>query len=268
MVLHALPPPALPPLVLEQPAPALAHSSALAADVHRSVDRFVRGDGPPVITLASARRAAPAFAPTAEYQREKAWAEAHGVPVPAGRVTVVAKRRGDDARTPRYQDDLVVFKRDGSVEHFAGSTKPAQPPREGSRLVPDVDRDGDKDLGMIRPGVYSARGPHLFGLPGEKRPAFKVLSQGRDSVPAWRDLDGDGRFSQREKDLSEQRGYRLGMVRIHYGFDAGGTTLGDQRYSGAWSVGCQNVPYGDLDRFVAAVGGRSASFTYAVVEDR
>jgi hypothetical protein len=267
MPIYALPPPALPPLVLEQPAPALAHGSAMAADVHRSVDHFVRGGGAPVVTLASARREV-AFAPTAEYRREKAWAEAHGVDIPAGRVTVVAKRRGDDARTTRYEDDLVVFKRDGTVEHFAGSTKPAQPPREGSRLVPDVDRDGRKDLGMVRPGEYTAVGPHVFGLPGDKRPAFKVLSGGRDSVPAWRDLDGDGRFSSQEKDTSEARGYRLGMVRIHYGFDARGTTVGDQRYSGAWSVGCQNVPYGDLERFVAAVGGRSATFKYAVVEDR
>ncbi len=272
-----LPPAILERPVIERPAPTLDHATPLEAAVHRSVDAFLAGDRtastiPIVVASADVPEARPAvgraaFTPTAEYQREKAWAEAHGVRIPAGKVTVVAKRRGADARTTQYQDEIVVFQKNGAVARFAATTKPAQEPRAGSALVPDVNGDGQKDLGMVRPGVYSAVGPWSFGLPGDKRASFKVVQGGRDSLPAWRDLDGDGRFSDAEKRTSEARGYRIGAVRIHYGFDPQGTTIGGDRYSGAWSVGCQNIAYGDLDRFVAAVGGRSASFTYAIVDD-
>lgn len=280
-VVLAPPPPLMPPLVIEQPAPALeTHATPLEAAVSRSVDAFLAGDRSSVlpIVLASADSDAKprvtaaavgrtAFAPTAEYQREKAWAQAHGVTITPGKVTVVAKRRGADARTTQYQDEMVVFQKNGQIARFTATTKPAQEPRAGSALVPDVDGNGQKDLGMVRPGVYQASGPWSFGLPGDKRSSFRVTQGGRDSTPAWRDLDGDGRFSDSEKRTSEARGYRIGAVRIHYGFDPGGTDIDGQRYSGAWSVGCQNIPYGDLDRFVAAVGGRSASFTYAIVDD-
>lgn len=206
---------------------------------------------------------------SAEYLRERAWAEAHGVTITPGRVTVVAKRRGSDARSTRYEDELVVFMKDGTIARFTGTTKPAQAPRDGSRLVPDVNGDGKKDLGLMRPGHYLAVGPHSFGGQiGYPRPAFRVLQDGRDSVPAWRDTDGDLSFSAAEKRASERRGDRLGLVRIHVGFDPGGTVVAGQRWSGPWSVGCQNVVDSQLDDFVSAVGGPRAKFRYWIVEDR
>lgn len=214
---------------------------------------------------------APRVKLSAEYQRERAWAEARGVTITPGRVTVVAKRRGGDARSSRYEDELLVFMKDGTLARFSGTTKPAQAPREGSRLVPDVNGDGKKDLGLMRPGHYLAVGPHTFGGQiGYPRPAFRVLHNGRDSVPAWRDTDTDGdlSFSPEEKRASERRGDRLGLVRIHVGFDPGGTVVAGQRWSGPWSVGCQNVVDSQLDEFVSAVGGPKAKFRYSIVEDR
>ena len=203
------------------------------------------------------------------YTTEKAWAEAHGVIVAAGVTTVVAKRIGADERTTEYQDVYDVFKADGTLATFTGSTRPAQPaPDDGS--VPDVDGNGTPDLGILRPGIYTARGDIEFGLTDYERPAFHVLYEGRDGLPAWRDLDGDGVFSAGEKSLSVSRGYLITEVLIHYGFDPDGTTFGDgwgTQY-GAWSVGCQNIPYSYLDSFISAVGGAGETFTYAVIEDQ
>lgn len=197
---------------------------------------------------------------------EKAWAEAHGVPVPADKVTVVAKRRGDEITTD-FKDEIVVFTKDGTVERFLGTTRPSQLVNPAGKLVPDVDGDGKKDLGTPRPGIYRASGPWSWGVLGQSAPAFRLLDHGRDSLPAWRDLDGDGAFSPAEKAKSEARGYRIGDVRIHYGFDSDGTIVDGTIYSGPISVGCQNIQLSDLPRFLKAVGGAAATFDYAIVED-
>jgi hypothetical protein len=219
---------------------------------------------PPAATTAAP---APATPPT-EYEVEKAWAEAHGVVIEPNKTTVVGKRRGNDARTDKYEDSLVVFKADGTLVSFVGTTKPAQMPSPGSAVVPDVDADGRKDLGIVRPGVYRAHGSVTYGLPGHERAAFKVTTeQDEGGLPAWRDLTGDGVFSAPEKMLSEQRNYVITGIYIHYGFAPAGTTLGVDTFIGPWSVGCQNVQYKELDSFVQAVGGADATFRYAIVDD-
>lgn len=203
-----------------------------------------------------------------DYEAEKAWAAARGFTVPAGEVTVIGQRRGADARSTKYEDTLVVFRADGTVVRFEGTTKPAQMPNPQSSVVPDVDKDGRKDLGIVRPGVYEARGSVTFGIPGHKRPAYKVYTDaGSTSLPAWRDLTGDGVYSDAEKSTSEQRAYTIGGIYIHYGFDTTGTTIDGAKYVGPWSVGCQNVKYAELDAFITAVGGEDAVFTYAILEE-
>lgn len=128
--------------------------------------------------------------------------------------------------------------------------------------------DGRRDLGVVRPGIYEARGNEDFGLPGHERDAFRVYTtDGKTALPAWRDTSGDGAFSAAEKTTSETKDHRITGILIHYGFAPNGTKLGKDTYVGPWSVGCQNVMYADLDAFVAAVGGASAKFTYAIVED-
>jgi hypothetical protein len=210
---------------------------------------------------------APPPAPTeTDYQKEKAWAEAHGVTIDPGKTIVVAKRRGDDARAEHYQDEMVVF-RNGTVVRFVASTKPAQMPNPAG-TVPDVDDDGRRDLGIVRPGIYEARGNESFGLPGHERQAFRVFTlAGERGLPAWRDTSGDGVFSAAEKNASEASNHRITGILIHYGFAPTGTKLGADTYVGPWSVGCQNIIYGELDQFVQAVGGPAATFRYAIVED-
>lgn len=227
---------------------------------------------PPPATQSPAPQPAPepitAPPSASDYDKEKTWAEAHGVPIPAGKVTVVAKRRGSDARSEQYQDEMVVFRPDGTIARFVATTKPAQMPSPGSSVVPDVNGDGRKDLGIVRPGIYEAKGNEWFGIDGYERRAFRVLTtSGSGALPAWRDTSGDGVFSAKEKQAAEQLGYKITGVLIHYGFAPNGTTLGQDTYVGPWSVGCQNVPYAELDRFIQAVGGASASFTYAIVQE-
>lgn len=228
-------------------------------------DRPATGSPP---AAAPAPAPTPVAAPESELAKEKAWAEARGVTFEPGKVTVVAKRRGADARSERYDDEILVFRADGALERFVATTKPAQMPSPGSSVVPDVNGDGRKDLGVARPGIYVAKGNEWFGLEGYERRAFRVQTKdGNGYLPAWRDTSGDGVFSAKEKQEAETKNYRISGVLIHYGFAPGGTTLGKDTYVGPWSVGCQNVPYGDLDRFVAAVGGAAATFTYAILQD-
>jgi hypothetical protein len=127
-------------------------------------------------------------------------------------------------------------------------------------------RPAPSSASLVRPAL-ERRAPQawLGALIQDSDPC--LLDHGRDSLPAWRDLDGDGEFSDEEKAKSEARGYRIGAVRIHYGFDADGNIVDGAIYSGPVSVGCQNIQLSDLPRFLEAVGGTSASFDYALVED-
>jgi len=235
---------------------------ASGTDATQPSDPAAPPPAPPATTSA-----APA-PPPSDYEVEKAYAEAHGVVIEPGKVTVVAKRRGADALSTTYDDTLVVFRSDGTIARFAGTTKPAQMPVPGSSIVPDVDGDGRKDLGIVRPGVYRAHGGTSYGVPGYERSAFKVTTETDDpDLPAWRDLTGDGVYSASEKMLAEQRSYTIDGIYIHYGFAPAGTTLGADTYIGPWSVGCQNVQYKELDDFVQAVGGADATFRYAIVHD-
>lgn len=66
-----------------------------------------------------------------DYDKEKLWAEAHGVAVPAGKTVVIGKRRGGENRAEVYQDEIVVLRSDGTVVRFVASTKP-----RSSRIPP------------------------------------------------------------------------------------------------------------------------------------
>jgi hypothetical protein len=185
-------------------------------------------------------------------------------------VTVIGLRNdstADKKSGSTYEDQMVVLKKDGTTATFTANTKPAQQPgTPGS--APDVNGDHQPDLGMARPGNYKAYGNRSFA----GRPAYQVSSTpGKDEVPAWRDTDHDGKFSPEEKQASETRGDKLSAVRIHVGFDEGGSQVQGKdgkpiSGSGPWSIGCQNVPSSKIDEFVDAVGGQKANFNYSVVE--
>jgi hypothetical protein len=210
---------------------------------------------------------APAPPLSEAYKTEKIWAEARKVTVEPGKVSVVAKRKGATKRSMVYEDEFVVFQADGNITRFIGTTKPAQMPRAESSVVPDVDKDGRKDLGIVRPGTYVAHGSVTYGIPDYERTAFKIkMADGDGYLPAWRDLSGDGVYSDDEKTTAVQRDYKISGIYIHYGFADSGTKLGSTTYNGPWSVGCQNIKYAELDAFVAAVGGADAQFQFSIVD--
>lgn len=178
----------------------------------------------------------------------------HGGEVnPGGLPTVLGMRAvapGAGVSSSRlYDDTLVVLTREGRVHEFRGATHPAQ---RASSLSPDANRDGRGDVGMIRPGNY------LAGPNGDHRgrPSFHVKTlNGSGRLPGWRDTNQDGRYSDAERAASERRGDTLSEVLFHRGTE-----------DSPISIGCQTLPAGEYERFLRAVGGPSARFTYTLVD--
>ncbi len=136
----------------------------------------------------------------------------------------------------------------GHVRTFAGSTHPGQ---TRSSLSPDVNRDGVGDVGRIRDGTFRAvaNGDHNGAA------SFHVRTQGGSGrLPGVRDTNHDGVFSDAESRASAARGDTLGEVLLHRPADNGNVR----------SIGCMNVA--DWGGFVAAVGGRGASFDFTLVD--
>jgi hypothetical protein len=155
----------------------------------------------------------------------------------------------DTSAGPRYDDTLVVL-RAGQVTELNVSTHPWL---MASNHVPDVNRDGAGDVGLVRPGRYSvvAR-PSSRDIVGQ--PTFHVTVAGADAIPAWRDTDHDGVISDLERTASESRGDLMTAILFHVGGDAAPA-----------AVGCQVQAADSHRRFVAALGGRVA-FDYVLVD--
>lgn len=175
---------------------------------------------------------------------------------PNGQATVLGLR-GVDANgnhhsttfNKNYDDTFVVLKPNGTVEEFRGSThsNPRYQPR-----APDANGDGRGDLGMIRAGNYKVvpNGPHV----GAASYHVRTLG-GSGNLPAYRDTNQSNTISQAEKDAARARGY----VQTEILFHQSGT-------SDNGSMGCQTLSSADYNRFIQAVGGSRASFTYTLVE--
>jgi hypothetical protein len=152
-----------------------------------------------------------------------------------------------------FDDLAVVLPADGGPSVFLeASTHPFE--REGVAGVPDVDQDGARDVGMIRPGRYLAkgRGARLTG----GHPAFDVTTpEGSGALPGIRDTNHDGVFSAEEDDASTRRGDRITAILFHRA-DGGAPP----------AVGCQVFSPEGIDRLTELVGGRAATFDYLLVE--
>ncbi len=175
---------------------------------------------------------------------------AHGGAVnPGGQPTVLGIRHVGGAST-RYGDRFIVLTANHKVRMFTGSTHPGQ---SSSSLSPDVNGDGVGDVGMLRPGSYRvvANGPH------KGKPSYHVVSRttGSDAIPGFRDTNHDGRYSGAEKSASKRRGDRVSEILFHVGL-----------WGSPSSIGCQNLPPDQIDRFVSAVGGPGASFSFTLID--
>ncbi|MFZ5446342.1 MAG: peptidoglycan-binding domain-containing protein [Myxococcota bacterium] len=173
---------------------------------------------------------------------------AGGEVCPNGQPTVLGLRQGVGGSTRRYDDQFIVLTPDGRVQRFSGATHPGQ---NSSRASPDVTGDGQGDVGMIRPGNYRVvpNGDHAGA------PSFHVRTlEGSGNLPGWRDTNHDGSFSDRERTGSESRRDTLNGVLFHQGGSNSPT-----------SIGCQTMSPAEYRRFLDAVGGPRASFTYTLV---
>jgi len=173
---------------------------------------------------------------------------AGGEVCPNGQPTVLGLRNVTGA-SRQYDDQFVVLKPNGTVERFSGATHPGQ---RTSTMSPDVNRDGRGDVGTIRPGNYKVvpNGPHGGA------PSFLVETlSGSGHIPGWRDTNHDGTYSADERARSEARGDTLSGILFHQG-----------NASSPRSIGCQTLSSNDYQRFLHAVGGRSARFTYTLVQ--
>lgn len=173
---------------------------------------------------------------------------AGGEVCPNGQPTVLGLRQGVGGSTRRYEDTFVVLTPDGHVKRFGGATHPGQ---NSSTASPDVTGDGRGDVGMIRPGNYRVvpNGEHAGAA------SFHVRTLGGSgNLPGWRDTNHDGTFADRERAGSESRGDTLSGVLFHQG-----------NSNTPSSIGCQTMSPAEYRRFLDAVGGSRASFTYTLV---
>jgi len=203
-----------------------------------------------------AATSAPAALGSDAYRIYADLARAEGADPRPGTVTVIGLRglsvNGETHATTFakvFDDTLVVLRADGTVDRFAAATHPHFATDESG--PPDVDGDGARDVGIIRPGVFDVI-PRDRPIAGQ--PTWQVTRGGKDGLPGWRDTNHDGVIDDAERAASEARGDKLTAVLFHQG-------EGDAPAA----IGCQVLPASAMKAFVASVGARS-KFRYVLVE--
>lgn len=175
--------------------------------------------------------------------------EAGGKLHPDGMPSVLAIRFQTHIK-PAYDDLIVVLTADKKVTVLDGATHPSV--HSLPNFMRDVNGDGLHDVGMIRPGNY-------VGVPNGKWLgdwSFRLLTtSGREDLPGWRNTKRDGDYSREEIRASERRGDTVDGILIHRGHE-----------KGAFSVGCNTLSPDNLKKFVSAVGGENAKFTYTLID--
>jgi hypothetical protein len=187
------------------------------------------------------------------------FARGHGVTTASSRALVIGIRGQDKSGKkhptvvgPTFDDRLVVVPASGSVVTLDASTHPFETHGTIKSGIPDVDNDGEADVGMIRPGVYSVkRRDASQNILGE--PTFRVLTpSGSDKLPGFRNTDHDDTYSAAERSASESRGDVLTAVLFH-----------DGEQGAPIAVGCQVLRKGDMHSLAALVGDQ---FDYLLVD--
>lgn len=149
-----------------------------------------------------------------------------------------------------FDDTFVVLRSNKTVERYHGSTHPFEV--SGVAGVPDIDGDGQPDIGLIRPGTYAvkAREKTIANLA-----SYLVTTGGKNSVSSWRDTNHDGVIDEQERESGESRGTVSTDILFHQG--EGGAPP---------AVGCQVLSAEEMPKFIRAVGGAKANFAYVLVD--
>jgi len=156
--------------------------------------------------------------------------------------------------TRAYDDLFVVLTKDHRVLLLAGSTHPFETRMPAGSGVPDVNRDGVPDVGMIAAGTYLAAGRGTTRLTAGL-PAYDVRQDNSGALPGFRDTDHDGSFSDPERAHSLNEAHTLTSVLFHHAGE------GAPRV-----VGCQVLAPEEMKKLTAGVGGAGASFEYVLIE--
>jgi hypothetical protein len=157
---------------------------------------------------------------------------------------------------PLYDDAFILLSDGDAPFVFRGATHPYQ---VDSRASADLDRDGRKDVGMVRPGCY------VLEIMGNDPPIFKILTtEGRAEIPVYRDTNHDARIDEAEKraSVAATRGEQVApgvgafgtQILLHPGYDATQSPKGAP-FS---SIGCQTAPRDALERVLRA--GRTIDY--------
>ncbi|MEN9798345.1 MAG: hypothetical protein RL653_2041 [Pseudomonadota bacterium] len=153
---------------------------------------------------------------------------------PGGKPTVLAVRTANGG-TSSYNDFFVVLKPGGKMAVFEATTRPTSLGAYGKA--------------MVLPGNYELSPRWRDGKFNNDAFLLKNANGGM-SVDVARDVNGDGRYSEREMN----GGYDSDLIRLHRGGS-----------NSTASSGCFNVK--DYDAFLRFVGGRDVSFNLTLVED-
>jgi hypothetical protein len=186
-----------------------------------------------------------------------AFASQHGK-APSDRTLVIGIRGRDPAgnlhptRVSRVFDDtLIVLTPDKRAIVLPVSTHPWET-QSTNAGVPDVDRDGRVDVGMIRPGTYRALKREAKRDIAGAGTYHVTMPEGRGTLPGYRNTDHDDVYSPAERTASESRSDGLTDVLFHVG-GAGAPQ----------AVGCQVLDASGIRRLVTEGG---AGFDYLLVD--
>jgi hypothetical protein len=139
---------------------------------------------------------------------------------------------------PTYDDAFALLVLSEGVVHtreFAGATHPYQTTTNAAG-TPDVNADGLRDVGTIKPGHYLLK--RQDGKPPGHPSLHLVKLNGSDGIPTWRDTNHDGKIAGVELAQS----LLATEVLLHPGF----TTLQKGKTTPYSSIGCQTARVEDV----------------------
>jgi hypothetical protein len=142
-------------------------------------------------------------------------------------------------KTLRKYDDafvlLALVEGAARAREFVGATHPYQT-TTSAQGTPDVNNDGARDVGTIKPGHYLLK--RQAKPPGHPPSLHLVKLDGKEGIPTWRDVNHDGKIAGAELEPS----LLATEVLLHPGF----TSLQKGKAIPYSSIGCQTAKVEDV----------------------